>query len=133
MSGRKLKEKTRNDGEWTESRFHTFIKSLLRQGSRKWPPKYRTLERACVGRKVNKATGRLAKHYTCAGCLGEFPASAVQVDHIIPVVDPELGFTTWDDIIERMFCDSCNLQVLCKDCHDIKTAKEREVRTHGKS
>jgi len=48
----------------------------------------------------------------------------VQVDHIIPVIDPATGFTTWDAFIERLFCDRDNLQVLCTSCHDIKTKEE---------
>lgn len=39
------------------------------------------------------------------------------VDHIIPVGSYKNG---WDDLIERMFCDSDGLQVLCKKCHKEK-------------
>lgn len=53
--------------------------------------------------------------------------SNVFVDHIVPVVDPEVGFTTWDDIVERMFCDSSNLQLLCGKCHKAKSINEIEI------
>jgi len=49
------------------------------------------------------------------------------VDHIKPVVDPAVGFTTWDDYIERMFCEADNLQVLCKACHDAKSEEEKAI------
>lgn len=52
----------------------------------------------------------------------------MQVDHIKPVVDPKKGFTTWDDFIDRLYCESKNLQAICKGCHTIKTKQEREVR-----
>lgn len=126
-----------NNGEWTPSRFHSFIKGSLRSASIKWPPKYKCLNDAFVGKKINSKSGRLAKHYKCASCKEEYPAKDVQVDHIIPVVDPNLGFTTWDDIIDRMFCEQEFLQVLCKSCHDNKTTVERqqakERKQNGKS
>jgi len=52
----------------------------------------------------------------------------VAVDHIKPIVDPKLGFVSWDDIIRRMFVEEEGLQVLCKECHDKKTADERKQR-----
>lgn len=114
-----------NGGEWTQARFNSFVKSTLRAGSRKWPPKYQVLNAALVGTKVNSATGRMAKHFKCAQCAGLFTATNVQVDHIEPIIDPEIGFTTWDDVVYRMFCEKDNLQVLCLDCHKKKTTEER--------
>lgn len=118
---------THNGGKWTDARFNSFIKSALRAASRRWPPKFETLNDACVGVKVNVKTGRQAKHYKCAQCGGEFPAKEVQVDHIKPIVDPVLGFTNWDDVVYGMFCEKHNLQVLCIDpCHKSKTAAEKQ-------
>lgn len=115
-----------NGGEWTQAKFNAFIKGSLRAASRRWPAKYKTLNAACVGSKVNIKTGRIAKHYRCAICLGEFPAKDVQVDHIVPIIDPSTGMTTWDSVIDNMFCEADNLQVLCTDpCHKEKTKAER--------
>lgn len=50
----------------------------------------------------------------------------VKVDHIDPVIDPTEGFTTWDEVIRRMFVEKDGLQVLCKKCHDEKTQDERD-------
>lgn len=47
------------------------------------------------------------------------------VDHIAPIVDPEVGFVSWDEFIERMYCEKDNLQLLCKACHDLKSSDER--------
>lgn len=52
----------------------------------------------------------------------------VFVDHIIPVVDPVTGFLSWDEVVERMFCEKDGLQVLCKACHDKKTQDERDQK-----
>lgn len=117
----------RNGGKWTEARYRSFVTSTLRAGSRKWPPKYETLNAAKTEKKINKKTGRLAQHYECAECNEEFTQKDVQVDHIKPVIDPKKGFISWDVYIDRMFCESKNLQVLCKECHSIKTKKEKEV------
>lgn len=120
--------KTRNNGQWTEARFASFIKSALRAASRKWPPKWEALKKACVGKKLNKATGKLIFHYKCNGCTRLFKAADVQVDHIEPVVDIDRGFRGWDEYIDRMFCETDHLQVLCKECHSIKTSNEKAAR-----
>jgi hypothetical protein len=53
----------------------------------------------------------------------------VFVDHEPAIIDPEKGFTTWDDCIERMFCELPSLQLLCKSCHDKITKEETGTRT----
>lgn len=117
----------RNGGKWTEARYRSFVTSTLRAGSRKWPPKYETLNAAKTEKKINKATGRLAQHYLCAMCAQEYTQKDVQVDHIKPVIDPKKGFVSWDTYIDRMFCEGKNLQVLCKVCHAEKTKLEKEI------
>lgn len=117
----------RNGGKWTEARYRSFVTSTLRAGSRKWPPKYETLNAAKTEKKINKATGRLAQHYLCAMCEQEYTQKDVQVDHIKPVIDPKKGFVSWDTYIDRMFCEAPNLQVLCKICHADKTKLEKEI------
>ena len=123
-----MTDKKRNGGEWTEARFRSFITSALRAASRRWPPKYKALKEAFVGRKVNAKTGKMAMHYKCATCKKHFVAVDVQVDHIDPVVDPKKGFVSWDVFIERMFVEIEKLQVLCKPCHKIKTDEEKTQR-----
>ena len=60
-------------------------------------------------------------------CHKLFPAKSVVVDHIEPVV-PVSGFSTWDEVISRMFCPVSGLQVLCKEDHKIKTKEENDLR-----
>jgi len=123
-SGKSPKRKAPPVKEWTEARKHSFIVSVLRAGTRRWPPKWQVLEEAKTEKKTNTATGRLAQHYRCQICQIDFPATGIEVDHITPVVGAG-GFTTWDDYIEQMFCDKENLQVVCKPCHKVKTKGER--------
>ena len=127
MSNRKY-----NDGEWTEARFRAFIISALRAYMKRFPPKWKALKAAMVGKKINKRTGRLAEHYLCASCGGFFVARDVQVDHIDPVVSPEEGFQDWWTYFNRLYCEADNLQVLCKQCHREKTNAERKERMKNK-
>ena len=113
---------------WTEGRLKSFITSVIRGGFRKYPSKYEALAAAKVGKKVNKATGRVAEHYKCAVCLSTFPAKEVQVDHMDPVVCLKKGFVDWDTYIKRMYVEADKLQVLCKPCHLKKSNEERKQR-----
>jgi len=106
--------------------------SALRAGSRRWPPRFETLNESKTEKKVNTLTGRIAQHFRCASCGGEFPAKQVNVDHILPVVDPVVGFVDWNTFVENLYCEKENLQVLCKTCHDLKTKKEKLETTNQK-
>jgi len=122
-----------NGGQWTASRMASFIKGGLRTLSRKWPPKYETLKRAMVGRRLDPTTGKMSNRYQCAGCGNLFKATEVQVDHIDPVVSVTDGFIDWNEYIMRMFCEADGLQVLCSECHGIKTQNERQQRKEAKN
>jgi len=123
--------KPRNNGEWTEARYQSFIKSALRAASQRWPPRYAVIKAAFVGKRTNPASGRIASFYKCNACKNDFPLKDVQVNHIIPVV-PVTGFTTWDEIIERLFCEQDGLELLCKPCHSTITKSENEERKKNK-
>ena len=110
---------------WTKARRNSFIASVLRSGSRRWPPKYQCLAEAKTDKKINPKTGRLAQHYQCALCKEEFTSTNVEVDHILPVVDPAKGFESWDKFIERLYCGQENLQTVCTTCHKNKTKMEK--------
>ena len=113
---------------WTPARKKAFIIAVLRSGSRRWPPKYETLNAAKTEKKINPASGRVAQMYRCAACALEFSNANVEVDHVQPVVDPAKGFKDWNTFIKRLFCEANNLQVLCKPCHKEKTKKEKPTK-----
>lgn len=122
---RKGGPKTRNAGRWTEAQFVSFVKGNLRRVTQKWGPISDCLKQARVRRGF----------YICNQCNEEVPASVrdengrrvkgIHVDHIIPVIDPEIGWVSWDDTINRLFSEPENLQVLCHSCHKIKTDDEK--------
>ena len=120
----KKKQREYNGGDWTEGRFNSFVTSILRSGSRRWGPKYQTLNEAKTEKKVNSTTGRVAQHFLCAECQKDYPQKQVEVDHIVPIGTEK----TWDEFINGLFCEADNLQVLCKPCHKIKTLKEKKSK-----
>jgi 5-methylcytosine-specific restriction endonuclease McrA len=97
-----------------------FIVPVLRRATYRWPARSEALKEA---RKERNS-------YECASCFGRFKNNEVVLDHILPVVDPKTGFKDWDDYIDRMFPVKEGFQVLCSDCHDIKTDLEDEMRKH---
>jgi 5-methylcytosine-specific restriction endonuclease McrA len=112
--------------------------SQLRRNFRKYPAYYNTLNSAKTTYYVNSLAGKPMKRvkFTCNVCKGtEFKSGEVAVDHVIPVSDPLVGFPLlpdgsddWNTFIKRLYCDASNLQVICKDCHDIKSNTENTTR-----
>ncbi len=119
-----------NSDKWTLARFNSFIKSGLRSLSRKWPPKYEVRKKAWIERGIYKCAGYKKRAHKVRVTVIEKNkrVNNVFVDHIVPIVDPIKGFTSWDSIVERMFCEKENLQVLCKQCHKGKTNDERKSK-----
>ena len=118
--GRKV-ERPRNGGQWTEARYFGFIRSALRSAFQKWGPKH----------EAKKDAKGAYNTYVCAACDGWFGSSQVEVDHIVPAG----ALKSYEDLpgfVERMFCEKQGFQVLCKDCHQLKTNNEREERKNAR-
>lgn len=98
--------------------FDDWLKKELRRISYKYKPRQQVVKDARVRRGV----------YKCAFCGGEFGPKQVHVDHIQPVIDPNQGFVDWNTYIERLFCNYDGWQVLCIDCHQIKSTAENATR-----
>jgi 5-methylcytosine-specific restriction endonuclease McrA len=113
--------KTRCNGQWTEARFASFIKSALRSASNRWAPKFECKKAARIGRN----------QYVCALCRAVVGNRGIKIDHINPVVGPE-GFQGWDRYIERMFVEGDGFQAVCEKCHDKKTKREAEFRKQNR-
>lgn len=126
---RLLKPRHYGGGLYTEAGKRAFIMSALRKA--RWACKYQCLRSSQVGRKINRKTGKLAIHHTCAICGDSFPTKEVQVDHKTPVV-PLTGFDSWSSVVERMFVEEEGLRVLCKPCHKTVTDEENKTRRENK-
>ena len=122
--GRPVK-KDRAGGTWSQSRYFGFIRSALRRAFIKYPVKYQVKNAA--SRPYVGSDKRRKKEYQCAVCDGWFADKEVAVDHIIPCG----SLKTYSDLpkfVETLFCEAENLQVVCKDCHQIKSNLERANR-----
>jgi hypothetical protein len=54
---------------------------------------------------------------------------SIRRDHIDPVVPLKHWTWDWNEYIERLFVeDPVEIQILCKPCHDYKTAQENVIR-----
>ena len=118
-----------NNGQWTPARFKSFIVGQLRSATQRWGPKQKCIQRAKVGHGLYKCE--------CCGEVGPptLPPPAgkkrriknIVADHISPIVDPEIGFTTYDDWITRAFIELEGLQALCHKCHTEKSNEEKSI------
>lgn len=109
---------------WTQSKFWSFIRSALRQAWSRYPARYEALKRA----RVNvEGMGRLKNMYKCAGTGLYFKQTEVEVDHIEPVGSLK-KIEDLEGFVKRLFCNADGLQVLSKEYHKAKTAKERKER-----
>lgn len=95
-----------------------FLIPILRRASYRWKPRGEALKKSRLERGL----------YQCNSCKELFKQTDICLDHIFPVVNPKIGFTNWDDYIDRMFPETEGFQVLCKLCHDVKTKLEDEMR-----
>lgn len=97
----------------------SFVTHTLRRASFRWPYRGEAMTNARVERGV----------YKCALCLGHFRNKEIHLDHIDPIV-PITGFVSWDDFINKLFCEASGYQVLCSTCHESKTTTENEMRKY---
>ena len=116
--------KTRCSGTWTESKFNSFIRSQLRGATRKWGPIQEAKKDARVGYGTYECN-HCKQHVPPTKREGRTNVANIFVDHIEPIATPGEAQTDWNVIINRMFCEKDNLQLLCGDCHDKKTLEER--------
>lgn len=118
--------------EWTTARFWQFVRSQLRAGWNKWPPKYKVLNNSKrpaeyewyndAGRKLN-----IKWEYQCNSCKEWWMGKQVSVDHIKPVGRLR-DYDDLPDFVSNLYVGEKELQVLCKECHDRKTKEERKEK-----
>lgn len=119
-----MADKTHAGGTWTKARYFGFIRSALRSAWSRYPVKWQVLEAA--KRKYAGKDRRIKWEYQCNSCKGWFLAKEIQVDHITPAGSLK-DYTDLPKFVSNLFCESDNLQVLCKECHNTKTQEERNV------
>lgn len=112
--------------------FRAWMIGMLRKISYRYAPRYNTLNAARVSRGVYKCS-------VCPEGSNHHPRRGVQVDHTIPVVNPETGFPKtpdgrddWTVFIERLFITEEGFSVMCKMHHSEKTKREGVIRRQHK-
>lgn len=78
---------------------------------------------------------RVTKWSRCSECKKPTPAYLIQIDHIIPLIpiDKSLEEMTWDELIDRLWCDKSNLTPMCQPCHSSKSKAENKLRRKYKN
>lgn len=102
-----------------DKRKKSFAINILRRGSYRWPSRWIAEKRTHIGRN----------EYYCECCGVVGPKKSTQMDHVLPVVDPNNGFTGFDDYVDRMYPDNeFGYQRLCIPCHSEKSLQENSIR-----
>jgi 5-methylcytosine-specific restriction endonuclease McrA len=110
--------KTRNDGTMTDFDFWQFIRNALRRKSMHWKP---IAKAKLLARRSYIGDNKRQKYeYQCNICKNFYKGTQIYVDHIIPVGSLTNSYDL-PHFVETLFCETDNLQVLCKDCHDAKS------------
>lgn len=104
----------------------TWLTPKLRRLSYQWP------YRAEAKKQARKERGL----YECAECKRQglnklWKRNEVHMDHINPVVSLA-GFASWDDHLNRLFCNPEQYQALCATHHELKTELENNIRNINK-
>lgn len=108
--------RTRAGGEWTESSFWLFIRSGLRQMSKRWPPTTRLIWNA--NRRAYKGPNKRQKwEFLCSSCGGWFIRRDMHCDHIVECGTLK-SFSDIATFAERLFCEVDGLRIVCEDCHE---------------
>lgn len=119
-------ERTRASGEWSEAQFWSFIRSGLRQLSRRWPPLVRHVY--LQSRRDYRGDNKRQKHeYQCSACGDWFMRKNIQADHIAECGSLK-SFADLPGFVERLLCEVEGLRLLCETCHQERTNEERRKR-----
>lgn len=98
------------------------VQQMMRENKRYVPKYKKDGTRARIDMVMHK----------CAAC-NEWKSGKFAIDHIEPVVDPDVGFVDFNTYFKRMFVGREKLQKLCASCHRLKTNTEiaqRSLKEH---
>lgn len=122
--------RTRNCGTQTDAQYWNGIRSCLRNHFRYWKP-MQDAKKLSRRLKPKRKKGRHKYEYQCNHCEEWFQEKEVQIDHIIPAG----RLRSYEDIgkfVEKLTPEGIDsYQVLCKNCHQIKTNKEKQERKNN--
>ena len=118
-----------------DTKLKYFIISTLRRRSKCWKPAQDALNKVKEIYYITSKKGKQLRRvkFKCYKCNKFFGRKEIQIHHKFPVVDPTIGFTTWDMYINRMFCPNEEYyEIICKPCHKEENRKGRELKKLNK-
>ena len=86
--------------------------------------------REAVYNKDGSRSKRDAVWFRCESCKGKFKQKDMNCDHKEPVIPVNIPteHMSWDIVMERLFVEKEDLQLICKKCHKEKTQEENRLR-----
>lgn len=106
------------------------VKGALRRVFSRSELRREVMAKAVLKGVTDPARPRVTKWAMCEICRKIEAAYKLQVDHLVPVIpiNSSLEDMTWDTIMERLWCEPENLQVVCLSCHKEKSKAENKER-----
>lgn len=106
------------------------VKGALRRAFSRSEIYLRVMEAAAVKGYEDPNSPRCKKWVLCNICKQISKRWACVVDHILPIVpvNRDTYSLTMEELVNAIFCDDTNLQVACKNCHQVKSVGENKIR-----
>lgn len=113
---------TRNGGTMTEAQYLAWVRSALRSKWLRWPPRAAAIVAA---RRMYRGPNKLQKYEVqCAICTKWFKQKEIEVDHYPHDAGSILSVDDIGQFVNRLYCETDNLRVLCKPCHKCYTLSQ---------
>lgn len=106
------------------------IKGSLRRVFSRSELRREVLAKAIIPNIHDPERPRVTKWAMCEICRQIEAAYKMQVDHIQPLIplDKSLEDMSWDEVMDRLWCEPSNLSVVCLPCHKQKSKQENKER-----
>lgn len=115
-------EKTRCSGTMTEAQYLAWIRSALRSKWLRWQPRNDAIKAA--RRPYNGPRAMQKWECQCSICKEWFVQKLVEVDHFPHDAGSILDVNDIGPFVNRLYCETDNLRVLCKPCHKVYTLSQ---------
>lgn len=106
------------------------IKAALRRVFSRSELRLKALNSTRVPDFIDPERPRVTKWSVCSICRKFEPTYKMQIDHVDPLLPlgKSLEDFSWDEIVDRLWCDASNLQPVCQTCHKQKSKIENKER-----
>lgn len=110
------------------------LKGAIRRVFSRSELRRRALDAALVKDYSDPSRKRVTRWGRCAACNKLEPLYLLEIDHTEPLIplDSSLEEMTWDEVVNRAWCDQRLLQAICKPCHKLKNSGEMKQRRANK-